>query len=211
MVAMVTLCILSLSVFADYSVIDTSEESSEGIHELVKELSGIQNDGLKTWEKGNHILSLLEEGDQEISEYDYLWTFYALIVNTNAEKNPDISVEDFLEIADVALEYLSYSTGEWVYTDIGQFRIEVHTQAANAAAWLLRKTQPKSALAYADRALEYSGELYVLDTKVRILINLNEIDEAYTIVKDVLAEYPDFGDFQDFSSNPEYLEWLKSN
>lgn len=194
-----------------FSTIETSEESDDDIHELVKELSGIQNDSSLTWEKGNDILKLLLDGDKEIEEYDFLWTLYTLIVNTDPLKNSDISIEAYLEITDTALHYLEHRAGEWVFTDLGQFRIEVHTQAANAAAWMLRETQPKTALTYIETAFKHSIELYLQDTKVRILLNLNESDQAYSIVQQVLNESPDFGDFQDFVNNPDYLEWLKTN
>jgi len=210
-IALAALLCFNIPTNADFSEIETNEESSDEISELVKELSNIQNDPSLTWNKGHHILNLLEKGDYEVSEYDYLWTLYALIVNTNPEGNADISDQDYIKIADVALGYLESKVGEWVYTDIGQFRIEVHTQAANAAAWTLRNTQPKAALAYIETALNENYELYLLDTKVRILLNLNENSQAYAIVKSVLKEYPNFGDFQDFLTNSDYIKWLELN
>ncbi|SFO46670.1 hypothetical protein SAMN05428949_5269 [Chitinophaga sp. YR627] len=49
----------------------------------------------------------------------------------------------------------------------------------------------------------------VIDTQVRILLKLGNKEEAYQIVKRILRTSPDFVDFQDFTTNADYLTWLE--
>lgn len=67
------------------------------------------------------------------------------------------------------------------------------------------------ALNAVEKAVEHirdEQDYYILDTKVRILLKLKRDNEAFAIVKQVLAEVPEFGDFQDFYDNARYQRWL---
>ena len=81
------------------------------------------------------------------------------------------------------------------------------------SAWTLRESKPTKALSYIELGLTYmrDQDLWMQDTKVRVLLNLNKKEEAYAIVKTVLTESPDFGDFQNFKIDQSYSEWLKAN
>lgn len=195
------------------TLIETADESDSEIHELVIELSRVQGEPQVSRKIGGQILDLVSN-KKDISSYDYLWTLYSLVLNGGPELDGGMSVKDYLEITDTALNFLDYNgVGDWVYTDEGQFKMEVYRQAANGAAWALRETQPKNALGYIELGLNHMREqdTWMQDTQVRILLNLNEQDKAYAIVKVVLEEDPDFGDFQDFPNNESYGEWLKAN
>ena len=214
-----TLIFFSFNVHADsvfqtkqLTLIETTEQSDSDVHELVKELSSVQGEALSSRRIGDQILALVKK-KKNISEHDYLWTLYALIIGAGPEFDDGMPLKNYLEITDTALNYLDHNgVGEWVFTDQGQFKMEVYRQAANAAAWALKKTDPKKALAYIELGLGYMREedMWLIDTHVRILLNLKDTDQAYAIVKAVLAERPLFGDFQDFTTDESYLAWLKT-
>lgn len=195
------------------TLIETTDESDSEVHELVIELSRAQGKPQLSREIGGQILNLVSE-KKDISSYDYLWTLYSLVLNGGPELDGGMSVKGYLEVTDTALNFLDYNgVGEWVFTDEGQFKMEVYRQAANGAAWALRETDPKKALLYIELGLNHmrDEDQWMQDTQVRILLNLNEQDRAYAIVKGVLDDDPDFGDFQDFTDDNSYLEWLKTN
>jgi len=194
-------------------LIETSDESDDDIRRAVKTLAN--NTSNSDFVKGQaaQILELVSNG-QSISEYDYLWTLYALLTAAYPELENGMQQDDYLKIADTAMHYLDNNgVGTWVYTDAGQFMMEVYRIAGNGAAWTLRGSQPEKALAYIEAALSHAREedAYLNDTYVRILLNLGEQDRAFAIVKQLLEEQPDFSDFQDFLTNEEYASWLKSN
>jgi len=51
-------------------------------------------------------------------------------------------------------------------------------------------------------------EFYIWDTKVRILLKLGRVDEAYAIVQRVLKKDSSFADFQDIKNSAPYKAWL---
>ena len=197
----------------DLTVVETVDESADEIKQLVRKIGAAQGKPQNAREIGDQIFGLMSAG-KEISHYDYLWTLYILIVATGPELEGGMSVNDYLNVTDIAMNYLDQSgVGDWVFTDVGQFQMEVYRQAANGAAWTLREAKPKKALPYIEAGLAYmrDEDLWMQDTKVRVLLNLNKKDEAYAIVKAVLAESPEFGDFQDFKTDESYSAWLEAN
>jgi hypothetical protein len=110
------------------------------------------------------------------------------------------------------------NTGDWVFTETGAFRMEVYREAGNGIAWELMESATNNAdlnkaLTIANKTEPYirdEKDFYILDTKVRILLKLKKEAEAFEIVKDVLSENPNFGDFQNFYDNKNYKTWLKS-
>lgn len=216
---LVILILTSLPSYADsafqtkkLSLVETSDESEKKITELVRDLSGVRGDAARSQKLGGDIL-LMVKNKVDISEYDYLWTLYALIIYSGPELEGGMSVKDYLRVTDTAMHYLDNNgVGEWVFTDIGQFKMEVYRQAANAAAWALRESKPKQALPYIDLGLGYARDEdnWMYDTKVRVLLNMDKKDDAYEIVKAVLDQDPNFSDFQDFISNEDYQTWLNA-
>jgi len=194
-------------------LVETTDESASQVQELVRELSSVRGNATKSTELGEQILALIKKG-ADINDYDYLWTLYSLIINAGPELDGGMAVKDYLKITDSAMNFLENNgVGDWVFTDFGQFQMEVYRQAANAAAWTLRESKPKKALPYIEAGMQYMREedLWMQDTRVRILLNMDKKEEAYKIVKTILAEAPDFSDFQDFTSNQDYLNWLKDS
>lgn len=197
----------------DLELVETAEDSDDQINRLVREISAAQGDPRKIGEISGQIFGLIDKG-RAITDHDYLWTLYAVVIGAGPEIEGGMSQKDYLHITDTAMNFLhANSVGDWVYTDFGQFKIEVYKQAANGAAWTLKDSNPKTALPYIDAGLEFMSDedLWMLDTKVRILLNLKLENDAYAIVKEVLTSSPDFVDFQDFKTNENYAEWLKSN
>jgi Leucine-rich repeat (LRR) protein/predicted DNA-binding WGR domain protein len=96
----------------------------------------------------------------------------------------------------------------WHFTDMGKFHKEVTRITANSVAWQMMEIaqntkELEEALSIIEKAVQYveSGDQYfVYDTQVRILIKLGREEEAYKIVRRVLAEDPAFADFQDLKN-----------
>ncbi|MEN7551723.1 hypothetical protein AAG747_27655 [Rapidithrix thailandica] len=106
----------------------------------------------------------------------------------------------------------------WHFTEMGQFEEEVIRVAGNTLAWnqLQKAKTPENletALGFAEMACSYveSPEyFYVIDTKVRILLALDRKETAYEVIRVTLIKDRDFGDFQEFKSDPDYLQWLRA-
>ncbi|HTR55337.1 MAG TPA: leucine-rich repeat domain-containing protein [Kofleriaceae bacterium] len=109
-----------------------------------------------------------------------------------------------------ALELVPQPGTIWHFTDEGAFQEEVTRRAGNALAWMcMERGQLDRALSVVERALSVGGDRgYIFDTKVRILLKAGREREAYAIVDSILAEDPEFKDFQDLKSSPAYLDWL---
>ena len=193
--------------------VTTSEDSSDQIHDQVKTLAQGMSDPVVVKERALAILEQVKEGS-DISEYDFLWTPYSLLKIAYSGSGSGLAESDELVLALSTIDYLDANgVGDWHYTDEGQFKMEVYRAAANSAAWSLRESDPRQALQIIDSGLEHArdDDMYMLDTKVRILLNMNSAEQAFAIVRDVLEQTPEFGDFQDFRDNDEYLTWAKNN
>jgi tetratricopeptide (TPR) repeat protein len=157
-----------------------------------------------------------------LSEYAYSYALYLLL--KNGFDGPDSSTfgpgtrDDYLRVARHLIAHLKRggNVGKWVFTDQGQFHIEAYITAGNGLAWYLYESAAgdigklEEALAIAQRASAHASSeqhYYVRDTEVRILLALGRHDEAYGIVRDVLEEVPDFGDFADLQQDPAYRQW----
>lgn len=197
----------------DLSQIITFEDTSEEMIEQVKALAGNMSDPVATKERATAILQQVKQGAQ-INQYDFLWVPYALLRVAYSGSGSGLSEEDELIIALNTVAYLDENgVGEWQYTEQGQFKREVYRTAGNAAAWSLRESNPKRALQLVEQTLQHARpeDTFLQDTHVRILLNLDEKEKAFNVVRQVLEEDPEFVDFQDFLSNEEYLSWLKKN
>jgi len=91
--------------------------------------------------------------------------------------------------------------------------------AGNSLAWYMAATTEQrdvleNALAIAEQAvthIETTEHYFIYDTQVRILFQLNRMEEAYQVVKRTLDVLPDFSDFQDIKNDAGYIFWLKTN
>ncbi len=214
---------VSLPSFA-YKQFPISEDSSDDVHELIAEAARlVYPDPASARTSLIKALKRVNSGSK-ISEYDYLWTQYGLLKTCFETGGADFTYgtqQDFISVAKNVLNFLDNqtSTGEWIFTEEGAFRVEVYIHAGNGLAWYLMESatndkELNEALSVANDALRYMGgeeHYYLYDTKVRILLKLQRETEAFELVKSVLKEYPDFGDFQDFLENDNYQKWLKLN
>lgn len=207
-----------------YQQYPIADDSSDDVHELVSEGASL------VYPEPSTARGLLVKALQKvskgaaISEYDYLWTQYGLLKSSFDTDGSDFGPgdrQDYLNVAKNVLHFLDAetNTGEWVFTEEGAFRMEVYREAGNGLAWYLMEDAKSAvdlnkALAVIDNTLPHiQGEEhhYIYDTKVRILLKLKKDTEAFEIVKAILDDDPDFGDFQDFYDNNAYQAWLKSN
>ncbi len=217
-----TVIAASLPKFA-YKQFPITEESNDDVHKLVAEAASL------VYPKPLVARDLLVKALQKVSngakinEYDYLWTQYGLLkssFDTGGSNFGPGNQEDYLNVGLNVLNFLNTktNTGDWVFTETGAFRMEVYREAGNGVAWELMERATNNAdlnkaLTIANKTEPYirdEKDYYILDTKVRILLKLKKEAEAFEIVKDVLSENPDFGDFQNFYDNKNYKTWLKS-
>ena len=198
---------------ADIDLVETSEESDDEVSEAVKLLAQDTSDPIVVQSRANTVLEIVKSG-KSISEYDYLWTLYALLSAAYPELENGMEQSDYIVVADTAINYLDNNgVGEWVFTEQGQFKMEVYRVAGNGTAWTLRESDPQRALPYIEAALKYARDedLWINDTYVRVLLNLDQQAKAFALIKSTLNGDPDFGDFQEFYEDSAYQDWLKSN
>ena len=206
-------------VYADYML---SEDSDPAVHALVKE--GAQLVASEPRQARQRLVQALEKVSQgmAIDEYDYLWTQYGLMKATMEAGSADFgpgTQEEYVRVARHVLEFLDEqgNTGEWVYTELGAFRMEVYRTAANGLAWHMMESGSnlEKALVIIDKGIQRASrgeeDNYMLDTKVRILLKMGKKQEAWRIVAEVLDKDAEFGDFQDIRQDPEYRAWKNAN
>lgn len=58
--------------------------------------------------------------------------------------------------------------------------------------------------------IEIPEQFFLYNTQVRILLKLERKEKAYDIVKSVLTQLHDFGDFQDIKQDADYKTWLQN-
>jgi Leucine-rich repeat (LRR) protein len=148
------------------------------------------------------------------SDYDHLYAHYGLVAAFERLAD-DAFTEKLLRYARAALELVPQPAMVWHYTDEGAFHEEVTRRAGNALAWhLMRKGETSQALSVVDRALAFAAEPaydHIRDTKVRILLAMGRVDDAFGIVDRVLTRAPDFGDFADLKEHPDFLRWRETH
>ena len=202
-----------------YGKYELAENSDEAVHALVRE--GAQQVAVEPRRARELLTKALDKVSRgaAIDEYDYLWTQYGLMKATMEAGTADFGPgtrDEYMKVARHVLQFLDEqgNTGDWVYTDIGAFRMEVYRSAANGLAWYMMEDgrNLSRALEIIDRGLEYvrgMQDYYMYDTKVRILLKMGKKREAWNIVAQMLEEDPDFADFQDLRQNPDFLAWQK--
>jgi hypothetical protein len=73
------------------------------------------------------------------------------------------------------------------------------------------KSELEKALAIVQKGVDHiqrEEHFYIHDTQVRILLKLERKEEAYQIVKRILIQSPNFGDFQDIKQDADYNNWV---
>lgn len=151
------------------------------------------------------------------SDYDELYATYGCVdalghlrLAANGEERERLG-DRLIAHATRALELVPEGM-IWHFTDEGAFQEEVTRRAGNALAWMLmERGELERALSVVERALSVGGDRgYVFDTKVRILLKAGRASDAYAIVDSILADDPNFGDFQDIKVDPAFAAWRRS-
>jgi uncharacterized protein YfbU (UPF0304 family) len=57
---------------------------------------------------------------------------------------------------------------------------------------------------------DWSQLKYIKETKVRLLLKLERLNEAYPIVREAFKKDPGFADFQDLKTDAQYVAWLNA-
>ncbi len=208
------------NVFKKYVI---SDKSTPALHQLVKEAAqSTHSSPRKARKLITKVFDRLVKGDT-INKYDYLWTQYGLLKSsyeTNTGTFGPGNKSDYIKIAHNVLAYLdTQKIGNFQYTELGGFQMEVYRAAGNGLAWQLM-SDPKAEAATLTKALNLviktepymrgKQDYFIMDTKVRILLKLNRKREAFKIVRTILTRSPSFKDFQDFKINKEYRRWKKN-
>jgi len=187
----------------------------------------VYTDNLKALNKYDQALSYITSGkvsdeyNQIYCHYSKMWIYGQLAYRVDSltdDKKKEYEIAGNKE-AEICLSLVPNNTMVWHFTDEGQFHEEVIRYASNFIAWGLyvRNDDDASlqkALEIIDRGCAYSDEpnyFYLWDTKVRILLKMGRIDEAYRIVDRILTISPEFSDFQEFKKHRDFLEWRKNS
>jgi hypothetical protein len=77
----------------------------------------------------------------KIDKYDYLWSQYGLLKSSIESGTSNFGPgtrKEYELVARNALKYLNtQSVGDWQFTEIGAFQMEVYREAGNGLAWML--------------------------------------------------------------------------
>ncbi|WP_456444310.1 hypothetical protein, partial [Thiolapillus sp.] len=129
-------------VYGDYEL---SEDSDPAVHALVEE--GARLVAGEPRQARQRLVQALKKVSQgmSIDEYDYLWTQYGLMKATMEAGSADFGPGTPKEYEQVARHVLGFldqqgNTGEWVYTELGAFRMELYRTAANGLAWQMMES-----------------------------------------------------------------------
>ncbi|MFI6094879.1 hypothetical protein ACIA8G_04955 [Lentzea sp. NPDC051213] len=194
---------------------DVDDPNSRAVHDLVVDGQA------KLFRDHAAAVPLFEEALERcgtgasFSDHDQLYAYYGLVYALSRLVGSDEGLTDkLIGYAERALALAPEPREIWHFTDEGQFHEEVTRTAGNTLAWhLMKRGELDRALSIVDRALTFGADPtydYLRDTKVRILLAMGRTAEAYLIVDHVLTRRPDFGDFADFVSAPEFLHWRET-
>lgn len=219
--------------FRDNRTDDTADAEDvkqwQAMNNAIKEansLMGAKSDKEKlqqSLKKYDEVLAFFSSG-KVVDEYNLLYAYYRkayAYYHLTANHTGSISAEDMLALNQAAIQH-GLRTLElvpaliWHFTDLGKFHEEVSRFAANMVAWKMHlltseKSELEKALAIVQKGVDHiqrEEHYYIYDTQVRILLKLERKEEAYQIVKRILALSPGFGDFQDLKQHADYNDWV---
>jgi hypothetical protein len=210
-------------VYRKYSL---AKESDPKIAGLLKDASKIVYEQPKTARPMAIEAFKLMAGGNPVEEYDYIYALYLLLKSSYEGPGSNTldtdAQDDFPKVGRVLFEHLDTggSLGTFVFTPIGQFKMEAYVLAGGAYGWFLyedadgdegRLLEALGVIQRTNRFVNAPSQYYALDTEVRVLLALKRDAEAYKIVRKVLAKVPDFGDFADIKDSAAYKSWLRRN
>lgn len=219
--------------FRDNRIDDTADSEDvkqwQAMNTAIKEANALMNAKsdkeklVQSLKKYDEVLAFFTSG-KVVDEYNLLYAHYGkayAYYHLTANHKDSISAEDMLVLNQAAIQH-GLRTLElvpamiWHFTDLGVFHKVVSRFAANMVAWKMHlltsdKSELEKALAIVQKGVDLiQGEedYYIYDTQVRILLKLERKEEAYQIVKRILALSPNFGDFQDIKQGTDYNNWV---
>jgi Leucine-rich repeat (LRR) protein len=219
--------------FRDNRTDDTADSEDvkqwQAMNTAIKEANALMNAKsdkkklVQSLKKYDDVLAFFSSG-KVVDEYNLLYAHYGKAYayhHLTANHKDSIPAEEMLTLEQAAIHH-GLRTLElvpaviWRFTDLGAFHKVVTCFAANMVAWKMHsltsdKSELEKALAIVQKGVDLiQGEedYYIYDTQVRILLKLERKEEAYQIVKRILAQSPGFGDFQDIKQGTDYNNWV---
>lgn len=183
--------------------------------ELIKEAQKTQADkGVKSVLAIPYYQKVIETWDDKKEGYELLYAHYQLMW-INSHHDPQQAVhyaQKCLELLKPAIQ--AGAIGH--FTEMGQFHEEVIRYATNCIGWnMFSQTDDtvklKELAELVSMGCRYADDpqyFYIFDTKVRILLKLDQKEEAYSIVRSCLKKDKGFGDFNDIVREKDYQSWL---
>lgn len=194
--------------------------NNSDIKSLMREANALQHNPEQAAEVFKQAISLIEQEDDEDYEYDNLYAHYFVMKYHESKTQEPEHCQQAIIYAEKCLALLEddINAGNiWHFTDLGAFQEEVIRISSNIIAWNKMKASDdeeelEEALSIIDLGCDYVDEdnpyFFMFDTKVRILMKLDQVDEAYDLVFQVLSYQPDFSDFEDIKQSEDYNKWL---
>jgi tetratricopeptide (TPR) repeat protein len=205
-----------------FASLQYADETDASIRELIQQSASITyTEPAKARPITVAALALAAQG-KPIAVYDHAYALYLLL--KNCYDGPGSSTfgpgtrEDYVRVARRLIDLLDERghVGQWVFTPEGHFYLDAYVVAAGGLAWYQYEDAKgdeaslEEALKLARKATDLvqdQSQYSAYDTEVRILLALKREDEAWPIVRKVLAETPDFADFHDLLVDPRYRAW----
>lgn len=152
-------------------------------------------------------------------EFEKLNALYKVMtIAANHEKNRTV----MLDAADKSYHILKakMTTGDLpLNNEKGKFYRESMRISSNTIAWYSQMNTENGpelehlleVISTGCQYVEDPSHFFMLDTKIRILLKLGRIDEAYHIVYDCLKADKYFSDLDDIKRDRAYIEWRNKN
>jgi hypothetical protein len=206
-----------------FATLHYADETDVNIRELIQQgASTSYAEPAKSRPITVEALELAAQG-KPIAVYDHAYALHLLL--KNCYDGPGSSTfgpgtrKDYMRVARRLIDVLDESgrVGQWVFTPEGHFYLDAYITAAGGLAWYQYEDAKddeaslEEALALARKATDLvddQSQYWAYDAEVRILVALRREDEAWPIVRRVLAEQADLADFNDLRVDPRYEAWL---
>lgn len=170
-------------------------------------------ESLPLWDKVNLIQP------RNIDALNWRVWILATLQNHSAEKQ---FTPQIVSLSQGIILLMTKPSSEWYYTAKNAMVKGFESSLGNIAWQILENSQDKNELLTAvtmiDEAVDEVLDCYrqddiryLIDTKVRLLLKLNHIDEAYAQVRTTLSADEQFADFQDIKLSAEYNAWCEKS
>lgn len=168
------------------------------------------------YEKAIELCTTKDDNDNKLFCYYHIMFVCSHLLNEGKDYIPKGS-----EAANTCLELLKpdIAAGSiFHYTEWGKFQKEVIRYANNFIAWQRYENTNdekllSEALKMTETACHYDenkDQLYLYDTRARLLLKLNRKEEAYEIIRTTLIKDKNNPYFKELLNDPDYKIWLKN-